>query len=269
MRTHGIRFAVLQEPDGSDMINGGMLKELTGNDTMYARGLYSSGKDIKPTLKLCLICNKLPRLTADDQAIWNRTRVCPFESRFPKNNAEVPKTWDEQLRKKVFYRDATLNERFEDLKFAFIWIMFRTYKECIQTGWMEEPKKVMEATNEYRKNNDIMLQFVSENIKQDPRVGNSLTLNDVFESFRPWFTSTFHGIKMPSKNDLRDDLLRRWGPMSGSRWMGYRLRNSKDDVQEGRARVLNDNDLTDGTATEEDSPEPTSDRENGFDPDFD
>lgn len=252
-RLHGVRFAVLQEPDGSDTINGGVLKELTGNDSMYARGLFQAGKDIVQTFKLALICNKLPRLTAEDQAIWNRTRVCPFESRFPKNNAEVPATWEEQVRKKVFYRDATIAERFEDLKYAFMWIMFRTYKECKQIGWMPEPKKVMEATNEYRKNNDIMLQFVAECIKQDHKVGVSITLNEVFEMFRPWFTSTFHGVKMPSKNDLRDDLLRRWGPMNGNRWMNYRLSNSQDHVQEGRARVLNQDDLTDATGTDDDS----------------
>lgn len=250
-RTHGVRFAVLQEPDGHDTINAGILKELTGNDSMYVRGLFQSGKDIKMMLKLCLVCNKLPRLSAEEQAVWNRTRVLDFESRFPKNNIEVPSTWEEQLKRKIFYRDDTISERFDRLKCAFMWIMFRTYKECMQTGWMPEPTRVMEATNAYRKNNDYMLQFITENIKEDVRPGNNLLLTDIYNNFKSWFAMSFQGTKTPTKNDLRDDLIKRWGPMKANRWIGYRFRTADDDVHEGSARRLEVDDFTDGHTDEE------------------
>jgi hypothetical protein len=40
---NGVRWAVLQEPDKKDIINIGILKELSGNDTFFARGLYKEG----------------------------------------------------------------------------------------------------------------------------------------------------------------------------------------------------------------------------------
>jgi hypothetical protein len=126
-----------------------------------------------------------------------------------------------------------------------MWIMFRTYKECVQTGWMKDPERVMDATNAYRKNNDVMLQYVSECIKFDPRPGNRMRLDDLFVQFKTWFGMSFNGVKMPSKNDLRDDLTKRWGPMENNAWNGYRLRTVEDDVSEGRSRRLGQNDFTD------------------------
>ena len=55
---NGVRWAVLQEPDQTDTINIGILKELSGNDTFFARGLYKSS-EITPMFKLTLICNDL------------------------------------------------------------------------------------------------------------------------------------------------------------------------------------------------------------------
>ena len=45
---NGVRFAVLQEPDQKDVINIGILKELSGNDTFFARGLFKEGGEITP-----------------------------------------------------------------------------------------------------------------------------------------------------------------------------------------------------------------------------
>ena len=41
---NGVRWAVIQEPEHKDIINIGILKELSGNDTFYARKLHQNGK---------------------------------------------------------------------------------------------------------------------------------------------------------------------------------------------------------------------------------
>lgn len=53
---NGVRWAVLEEPNEDERINIGILKNLSGNDTFFARGLYSDGADIKPMFKLIFIC---------------------------------------------------------------------------------------------------------------------------------------------------------------------------------------------------------------------
>lgn len=55
----GVRWAVLEEPDADEMINTGIFKHLSGNDTFYARDLFEKGKDgreICPMFKLAFIC---------------------------------------------------------------------------------------------------------------------------------------------------------------------------------------------------------------------
>ena len=55
----GVRWAVLEEPDGDEELNVGMLKSLSGNDSYWARDLFEKGKstrEIVPLFKLIFIC---------------------------------------------------------------------------------------------------------------------------------------------------------------------------------------------------------------------
>ena len=55
----GVRWAVLEEPDGDEQINIGTLKSLSGNDSYWARDLFEKGsdaKEIQPLFKLIFIC---------------------------------------------------------------------------------------------------------------------------------------------------------------------------------------------------------------------
>ena len=55
----GVRWAVMEEPGGDEMINDGILNNLSGNDSFYARDLFEKGKDgreIAPLFKLVFIC---------------------------------------------------------------------------------------------------------------------------------------------------------------------------------------------------------------------
>jgi phage/plasmid-associated DNA primase len=52
----GVRWVTFDEPEKRDVINTGIMKQLSGNDTFYARRLYSDGAEITPMFKMCLIC---------------------------------------------------------------------------------------------------------------------------------------------------------------------------------------------------------------------
>ena len=101
----GVRWAVLEEPDGDEEINVGILKSLSGNDSYWARDLFEKGKstrEITPMFKLIFIANKLPGMKYADKATWNRIRVIPFESTFVKPGEPCPLTYEEQLLEKRF-----------------------------------------------------------------------------------------------------------------------------------------------------------------------
>ena len=250
-RCKGIRFAAIQEPDGKDTINGGTLKELTGSDAMFIRGLFKDGGDVKLMFKLAFVCNKLPKLSSDDQAIWNRVRVLLFESVFPKDTSLVPENFDEQFKQKIFERDDKLSEKFDSMRQALMWVFYQTFIHINRTTKKSvEPREVMEATRSYRQNNDFFLQFINEVIKED-KSSKGVNLTEVYASFKDWFHDTFSGLKTPSKNDLRDDLYTRWGVPKFNKWERYRIRSEQDDVDEGFAMSLNSEDFTDTEETEE------------------
>ena len=244
----GVRFAVLQEPNSKDIINVGILKELSGNDVLYIRGLFKNSQEIRPMFKLALVCNDLPRLPCDDPAAWNRIRVLPHEACFPKDSTTVPENIEEQFRLKRFPRDPFFSEKLPKMKTAFMWMMFETYKRILREGRMPEPEKVREATAIYRKNNDVFLQFISEKIIEEPdNEKASISVIEVYNSFKSWFNDSYPNLhhSIPSKEDMKKELIRKWGELSKShKWQGYRLRTLEDDERDGNVIVLRDNDFS-------------------------
>jgi len=246
-RCAGVRFAVIQEPDGKDMINGGTLKELTGSDAMFIRGLFKEGGDVRLQFKIAFICNKLPKISSDDQAIWNRVRVLPLEGKFPKNNDEVPVSFEEQIQKKIFHRDNNFSEKIPSLSQAFVWLMFQTYKYVSRNGYSKEPQQVTEATENYKMNNDTFLQFTNERIvKDDSEDCEGITLVEVHNIYKEWYKETFgHLNNCPNKNDLKEYLYKKWGVARLNKWKKYRMRTLRDDELEGEALALREEDYTD------------------------
>lgn len=79
---HNRRFALVQEPNAEKRINTSALKELTGDDTLNVRGLYSSACAIKLTLSMFIECNELLLLNEVNDAVNRRLRIILFESKF-------------------------------------------------------------------------------------------------------------------------------------------------------------------------------------------
>ena len=193
IRSIGARFATIQEPDHKDIINVGILKEFTGNDSMFCRGLYSDGREFKPMFKLGLVTNKLINLSGNDVAIWNRILVLPFEACFPKDPTKVPKTWDEQYAAKIFHRDHNFSEKIPAMRQPLMWLLIQTLKEVFVRGPSDIPLKVAEATDRYKQNNDVFLQFITENvIHLDDEKG--LTLTEAYSAFRQWHKDAFPAV---------------------------------------------------------------------------
>ena len=202
-KSAGTRFAVIQEPSEKEEFNIGVLKELSGNDMIYVRGLYKDATKILPQFKLVVICNKLPRIPSDDQATWNRIRVLDFESRFV-NESECPKTFEEQMKERVFPK--ILGFRFTpNMIQAFTSKLFRRFKDIVDgVHKPREPDQVTHATKKYRVKNDIFANFINDKIREDPE--SHLTVTDLFGTFKEWYKSCFSYNTNNNKQDLKDYL---------------------------------------------------------------
>jgi intein/homing endonuclease len=190
-------------------------------------------------------CNALPRLPFDDPATWNRIRVLFHESTFPKDASLVPAEENEQYIKKIFPRDDFFSEKLPKMKQPMMWLMFDILGKIEKNGRMKEPEKVKKATLMYRENNDVFYQFIKEKIVEDHTENCGITLIEAFTAFREWFKNSFPNVSIPDKNDMKKDLLLKWGEIDKKtrKWLNYRLREDKDDLRDGTLIILNEQDL--------------------------
>lgn len=233
----GVRSWMFQETRQKDPINTGIAKELTGNDSFRARDLFQKGSDmheIKPMFKVGLMCNELPTIFDADKAMWNRVRIIPFESCFVDID-ELPETEDEQLAQKKFLIDYEFSEKLPEMAQPFAWFLLNELKK--NGGHIgTEPFKVRSATEAYRTENNLIEQFLEENIEK--RVEGVLTLQELYNAFTEWCKNTNITDKsnILAQRSFKKKLIKEIGEPKQGRWFGYAF--LQDDFVEEEDRML-------------------------------
>ena len=240
----GVRWAVFEEPNKDEEINGGTFKKITGNDSYWARDLFEKGKstrEITPLFMTIFICNYLPRFSGGtcDQAIWNRVRVIPFESTFVRAGEPCPGTYEEQLLQKRFPMDTNFYSKIPDLLEPLAWLLLEHRKHMTVRI---EPEKVKMATSLYRKQNDIYRQFMEERIIDSP--DSFINIDVLNASFKEWYKDEgFSSNTIPLKSEVKEYFTKLWGEPTKTRWQGFKIRTIKDDINDGSAKIIPDDEL--------------------------
>ena len=231
-RAKGRRLAVLQEPSEDEKLQVGLMKELTGGDTIMCRALYKDPIEYKPQYKLILLCNHLPSVPSDDGGTWRRIRVIEWTSKFVDN----PKEANE------FPIDLELSNKFDSWKEHFMSMLLNKYYPMIQHASIKEPEDVMICTREYQHNNDHMSHFIDICIEKSDT--GFLTIDESFLDLKNWVRDDNVPFKVPKKNEFQKALEKRMGgrPVTIGGcigFKGYRVRNryakpsvedEKDDI---------------------------------------
>lgn len=251
----GKRIMGVQELSHAQDIDIGVLKDLTGNDSFFTRGLYEKGGEINPMFTLWLQCNDPPKMPDHDRATWSRTRVLNCESRFVKPTDEkefpVPDSEKKQMKMRRFKADLELMNKLEDLADVMLWILFKNYPIYKKTGLIE-PEEVMKATNEYKSTNDIYMQFVGEKIekvKKKKAKETFITMAEMYREFKEWYREEYPSYKKDDsigKGMMKKKLIPFLGHIDqgdedtlfglgkSNRWWGYKIiieDDGDDDIQ--------------------------------------
>lgn len=187
------RIGLLKEPDNmsDNVLNVGMIKDLTGNDTISARNLHENDNEFKVSTKLFLMCNTLPDVNSNDDGTWDRFRVIHFPIRFCDN----PKTPTE---KQI---DRNLGEKIKQWRPAFMALLIEFYKKYKSLNGIPEPPGIIEHTNKYRERNDIFREFIKERLTttKDTAV---ITTALLYQEFKGWFADNYPNRKLPVKKEM-------------------------------------------------------------------
>jgi P4 family phage/plasmid primase-like protien len=153
----GIRFASLSETPEGARLDVALIKRITGGTAITAMRKYEHAVTFQPTSKFWIDTNHRPRINPDDDAIWGRVRMVPFEIRIPDEQQ------DKGLRGKVLL----------ELPGILNWAL-AGLAEWRRDG-LGQPPAVRKAVAEYREAEDPLEQFLEEmyEINPDGRVKSS------------------------------------------------------------------------------------------------
>ena len=96
-RLDGCRFVRTNEPTENSRFNEGLVKQLTGGDTISARFLYGTFFDYTLQFKLWVACNGKIQFVGTDKGIKRRLRLIEFTKTFDESTAD--KKLEEKLEK--------------------------------------------------------------------------------------------------------------------------------------------------------------------------
>ena len=205
MTLEGKRFASIQEPNGDEEINVGVLKEIIGGDKQTGRKLYGEPTEFTPTAKFVIGTNILPKISAIDDGTWRRIRVVTFNSKF----VDVP---TEKYHKKI---DRNIKDKFPKWKELFMSLLINVYwPKYKKYGLINEPSAVVEATREYEATCNVFNKFIHENIVTDP--DHCIQYDKMIEFVYVWY-NRFYGetegehSQKPKKKDLIAFFDDKWG----------------------------------------------------------
>lgn len=197
---HGVRFVLLQEPEGTATIQVGKMKLLTGGDKVSARGLFKDPFEFIPQFKMILVCNKLPKIPSTDRGTWRRIRVTSFPSRFTTNKKDVNEE------ENVYLADTSINE--DQLKRwapTFIWMLINNYYINYKVDGLQEPKEVLEYTDKYARDNDSIMNFVSMNYTVTGKITDKFKLSDFYSELRDFIKNSESCMSIKfSKREVAD-----------------------------------------------------------------
>lgn len=176
------RVVVFSEPNSSSRLISETIKEITGSNTLNARGLYEKETEINITATFIMMCNNKPRLDRSDDAMKNRVIDFPFNSFFvsPQDISDYP---EEQRGTTVFERKteyATI-EFWNKYRCAIVAYLMK-YKNL--TGVFQLPENIKNRNLEYLIDSDFIQRWIEENYESVDDSKVFVRLSDVFDKLK-------------------------------------------------------------------------------------
>jgi putative DNA primase/helicase len=207
----GKRLILLSETAQNANMNENNVKQLTGGDTITARGLYADYVEFYVIGKFILATNHLPKIQGVDEAIWRRLEIIRFDARF--NNTSDPNLKQDLL------------DEYEGILNWLIEGAVAFYKN----------KKVLNSTSDmnnwksdYRNGEDLLKPFLDEEIEEAR--GNSVLHSDLFQSYVQWCQRNKiehdNPMTLGKRLNKRGYVSKKFGKYHTTKYINIKLKNS-------------------------------------------
>ena len=143
----GKRLIIASEMQEGVRLNTAMVKQLCSTDEIQACKKYKDPFHFVPSHQVVLYTNHLPKVGANDDGIWRRLKVIPFNAKI-KGNSDI-KNYADYLYEKA--GSAIMK-----------WIIEGAEKVSKSDHKVDDPKCVRDAVAAYREDNDWLGHFIMD-----------------------------------------------------------------------------------------------------------
>jgi putative DNA primase/helicase len=161
----GARLVRASEPEEGERLQEAKIKELTGGEPILVRALNEDFVEVKPQFKLTISGNHKPEIRGNDDGIWRRVLLVPFDVQIPKDE-----------------RDPHLGEKLWEERAGILQWMVAGLLDYLQNG-LREPGAVLVATEEYREASDPLGNFVEACCVVTGDPGDTIRTATLIEAF--------------------------------------------------------------------------------------
>jgi len=200
MSLKGIRMAFASEIDEGQRFSASKIKWLTGKDELVGRSPHDKYPTrFAPTHKLFIMTNTQPKAPPNDKAFWERMHLIPFTVSFVNRDPQ-----ESHERRAILDLDQQV---LAEASGILAWLV----RGCLeyQRDGINPPKDITEATEMYRRGEDLLADFIDECCIREPKAKEKAAV--LFNRFREWYgenigktdklTGTWFGKHLSEKFD--------------------------------------------------------------------
>jgi len=224
----GKRYAVMQEPTKGDVINEGIMKEITGGDPIQGRALFKETVTFIPQFKLVVCTNTLFDIKDTGDGTWRRIRVCDFMSKFHKNPYNDEDNFPKNEYPYQYPVDLKIVDKFKQWKIPFMSKLVEIARK--NKGIVNDCSIVLLKSNAYRADQDYLSEFIKEKIEKIE--GGRIKKTELNETFKQWY-SLQYGKGIPKGKEIYNFMDKKYGAYKNG-WHNVAIiyETEDDDVED-------------------------------------
>ncbi|OYW57875.1 MAG: hypothetical protein B7Z40_23390 [Bosea sp. 12-68-7] len=166
IRLPAARFVRSAEPKEGLPLDESLIKDMTSGEPVNVRRLNHEFVEVYPRFKLVISCNRKPKIYGNDDGIWRRVTMVPFEVQIPKEER------DKELPAKL-WREAP----------GILNWMIEGAVDFLARGALQAPDKILAATQEYRDESDIVGAFVRAALEVTRNPNDTVEAGSLYSGF--------------------------------------------------------------------------------------
>lgn len=189
MQLKGIRIAYAEETDEGRKFSASRVKWLSGGGSLTGRWPNDKRpQTFAPTHSLFLLTNHKPKANPDDYAFWERLHLLRFENSYIVDREPIPEANE-------YPADPELPERLlHEAPGILAWLV----RHCMawqRDGHIKPPPFVKEATAEYRREEDVIQEWIDDAAYVEEGAETRATI--LYAAFSQWYEANI-GKRVPS-----------------------------------------------------------------------